>query len=480
MSQPTRQPEKHFFDFELFLSLIFHGKTIILVSLIVTVGLAVIFSFAAPQQFQATAKILAEPGRQTNPYLLEAMSHQDRARFIETQKELVVSSTVLRSAISTFSERPADTITERDIDEFAKKVGVRSRSGMREALFSSDGIGESNSFFVTVTAQSPEDAEEMAKALVDAYLKSAANVRKEQALTAYQMIQQTVEETRARTKKAHQELVDFESEAGELLPELLNVDKPTQRVFPELEDIRAEYQKSKVELSGLKATAEELRKVIDGTEEGEAPTVPSDLLNANPTLQLLRQKEVEFTMQLTDILPFYTEDAREVQSLRQKISLTRGEILAELEKMHKSAQSKAAILSVVQTSREEALAEYQEKLSQLSRKNSRYSELKREYSTLAGTLESQMQTLSEALAAANEQRGGANIAVIDPASASYKPVAPKPVRNIVLSIPLGFAIGLVLTFLGFMTRPVFLHPRQVTAITGLPVVGMLHHKEGSA
>lgn len=467
-------------DFEVFLSLLFLGKRVILICLLLVVGVTAIMSLLTPAKYESTVKVLAEPPRENNPQILEVESHQDRRVFIETQKELVVSDSVLRGTVAKVRGVDAVLVTDDDIDRFARQVSVTSRAGFAGGLFQSDGIGESNTFFVSVRDGDPEEAAQKANLLVETYFEYVAELRRGQAVRARSSLEASVEQSTQLTKQAHQRLVAFEKEAGPLLPELINLDKPTIRVYPELEQLRQDYQTARVELQERRKRFEVLEAALDAAGE-DAPPIPVELIQANPTLQLLRDREVGFLVELNELRPFFTSDSREIKSLQEKITLTRQKIAKELREMVQGEKMQLGILAAAQEEREKALVEYDERLAELSAYNSEYAELKREYNSLAHALETQMEALSAAVAESSKSNeGGANLAVIDPATPGYDAVSPRIVRNIALSLPLGLGLGVLLVLLGHLARPVFVHPRQLARATGLPVVGVYNHKMGQS
>jgi uncharacterized protein involved in exopolysaccharide biosynthesis len=107
--------------------------------------------------------------------------------------------------------------------------------------------------------------------------------------------------------------------------------------------------------------------------------------------------------------------------------------------------------------------------------NSRYAELKRDYQSQARALERQIELLAETKAVSSQNQGRQiNLAVIDAAFPNPDPVAPRPVRNVLLAIPIGLLLGIVLLLLNQLARPIFVHPRQLAQSTGLPVVGVMN------
>jgi protein tyrosine kinase modulator len=70
-----------------------------------------------------------------------------------------------------------------------------------------------------------------------------------------------------------------------------------------------------------------------------------------------------------------------------------------------------------------------------------------------------------------EATGVVRFEVIDPTSASFLPVAPNRPRLLLVVLLAGLAVGAGVAYGLHMLRPVFRTPRQLTDVTGLPVLG---------
>lgn len=466
-------------DLEVLLSLLFLRKSIIMIATAATVAATLLLNLVTPAVYESTVQVIAEPAKDQNPYQLEVRSYKDRQYFLETQKELVISGPVVRQTIAALQSRNEETITGREVDAFAERIRVSSRAGQRSGL-APELAAESNTFFVTVQDRNPDDAAKVANLLVEKYLAASLKLRKGQASSALESLSSTVDETSDRTREAHRALVEFEREkAGALLAELMNIDKPTVRVFPELQDIRAEYEKLRVELAEHEAVEGVLQETLD-SPDGDL-VIPNTVLETNDTISRMKGEILELNLKLNQVLPFFTEESREVLALREQIASLEAGVRDEVKYLLRSERQTIKILEARIKAREESLNGYEQKLSQLSALNSEHAQLKGEYDSLVRALETQQDSLASALAAAAESSvGGAYIEVIDKAQPNYTAVAPRTLRNLVLSILGGFFLGILLVLASHLTNPIFVHPRQLAELTSVPVVGVLGRRRAGA
>jgi uncharacterized protein involved in exopolysaccharide biosynthesis len=464
-------------DLEVLLHIVFAGRTTILWALLATVVATALLSIGAPRQYESSVKLMAEPRQANTRFQAEIRTNQDRRAFIETIKELLVSKTVLMRTLAALEKRPVDTVMPSDVDELTERIALQTRSSIARSLIGGDGIGEANTFFLTVRHNNPRRAAEIANEVVEQFMTFSTELRQQQTRSATTALRAAVEDSTRQVKEAHNRLVAFETEVGPLLPELMNIDKASIRVFPELEKLREEYEKAEVELAEREARAEAFREAMADLADGEFPAIPEHAFLAVPALRTLSDRMTELTIKANALLPYYLEESREVTSLREEMALTRGEVLSQLQLLDAAERQAMRTMKATQEARERSLKGYEERLSELSRQNSTYQELKRDYEAKARTLDSQLQALAEAESMAAEKYGAhANITVIDRAVPADTPVSPRPLRNIALSLVVGLLLGILALTANHYTRPLFVHPRQVEQLTGLPIVGILNEE----
>lgn len=474
---------KEYVDFEVILSLLFLRRTTILLCVLASCVVAAAVSFLMPKRYEATVAILAEPRKEDNPYLLDAGSQQERKAFVETQKEIVVSRSVLLPTLIQLREDRSTPVTEeelaakaadieeKEVQQLLSQIRVASRSGLGKSLFGGSGIGESSTFFVTMTSNDPVKAADGANRLVRNYQRESNRVRADQAGGAVEELKASVENTARHTREAHAELVQFESETGPLLAELIALDKPTVRVYPELSELRNAYENDKAEAAKVTAEIEGLEAAMQA--DGE-PAIPGTLMLGNPSLSGMKAAIANIQVEINRLAPFYTDESREMRAANEKMNAAVAALRGEVERVIAGHRQYLRTLEAGLKTREASISHYDAQLKKLSESNSRYAELKREYQGRAATLDQQIRALTEArIAATGQSDRVANIAVIDWARANSQPVAPRPLLNILVAFFIGSALGVIVVLAGHFLQPILVHPREVESLTQLPVVAIL-------
>lgn len=102
----------------------------------------------------------------------------------------------------------------------------------------------------------------------------------------------------------------------------------------------------------------------------------------------------------------------------------------------------------------------------------KFARLNRDYDVTRTRYQALVERLEKAhLGEEAEATGVVRFEVVDPPSADFAPVAPNRTVLIPFVLALGLGAGGALAYLLHQLRPVFLAPRQIAAITGLPVLG---------
>ena len=104
-----------------------------------------------------------------------------------------------------------------------------------------------------------------------------------------------------------------------------------------------------------------------------------------------------------------------------------------------------------------------------------FARLNRDYDVTRTHYQALVERLEKArLGQEAEATGVVRFEVVDPPSADFAPIAPKRPMFIIAVLLAGLGAGGVLAYTLQQLRPVFTLPRQVAAITGLPVLGVIN------
>ncbi len=430
-------------DFQKFISMVIQRKKTIQICLLVSIVTIMIVSLILPKKYESSAKILAEPNKDINPVSVFSKM------FLETHKEILVSNTVIRKSISELSKRQEITITQDEINDFLKKVKVTSRSSLGKNKFSGDGIGESDIFFVSFFANSPQKAADSVNSLIKNYLKEAGRVRIEKAKAAIDIIESSVEATKKKCQELLKKMSEFEIKSDHLITELMYGDRASIRIFPEITNIRADYETLKAQIAKKRGQIDEMEKSF-GSEKNSL-AITSEVLGGYNFLGHTRNKISDLNFNLVEIYPYYSESSREIKSLQD--SINEGENVFRNDFKQAIAGEKQSLSSLEKEldERKKTISEYDTKMTTFSKLNSEYALMRAEWLGLAKSLENQLVKLSDArIASADIVNYEAGVVVVDWGYPNKKPVSPNLFKNFIISIILGLLIGIIIVLFELM------------------------------
>ena len=451
-NQNQTTPEKTYFSGNpTFLQLLIQRKGVIFICLVVTVAVVMLVALITQREYRATAKILVEPQQEDNPYLLEKTTQFESKAFLETQKEIMVSHAVISNTLATINKKPKEKISVKEINRFLEDVEIKSRKSMGKSLFYANGIGESNILFVSVKSSNARKAKEATEALVKSYLKELSRIRLDQAKVAISILETTVEAGKNKTDQALKQLYDFEIKVGTLLPELINLDKPSIKVFPELSHLRETYESHQADIAQKRQVVSALESAVSSEH---FPVIPQDVLANNPTLFPIKTNILELGFKLNEMRTLYTDNSREVINIKEQIQKSYDSLKAEILQILAGERESLFIMEKTQEKRGAILKEYDEKMKQLSRWNSQYASLKKKYTSTSDAYGKQVQKLAEAsMIVAERSAKAANISIIDWPILNPTPINHRMLVYLIVSILLGLGIGIIIVLLEYMMYP---------------------------
>lgn len=424
---------------------LWHSRELIFGCAIVAAVAALIVGVFTPRRYEARVTVLAEPRKEYDVGQLDIKSQQERQAFLETQKELVVSRTVVAETLAELKGVQPDQVTAQQAEDFLRNVTVTSRHGLGKGLFGGSGIAESNVFFILVRAGDPKDAARAANALVSRYLGFQNRLRARIAATALSVLQGATVESSRHTADAHTRMAEIEESSGDLLPYLMDAEKETLPVLPELQQIRASYEAERANIELQKARVSSLRKALETTG---GVVLASDVLASNAAINRLKAQLADLDVEITKQLQVFNESSREVSNIREQAKLVEKLLRQEVERVVAGEQERLSGMEQAQEARRATLSEYHDRVTSLSQVNSRYVEAKRVYRAEAKAQQALMEgTATAQAAAADRSAQSANIAVIDGAVPDSRPVSPQVGRNTLLAGVLGLLSGFLLALL---------------------------------
>ncbi|WP_333781887.1 GumC family protein [Shimia sp. MMG029] len=322
--------------------------------------------------------------------------------------------------------------------------------------------GQSYLIAVSVETPDPELSALIAQTVVDTYIIRQVEMRNDVIRSATAFLTGRIEETRKSVEAAEAKIADFRSE------QLAELGISSETVERQLLELSTQLGLAQADLAQIDARYNRIIKVIstDGFERAADLLTTVDLQTSSFVLSL-RQRLSEANRREAELATRFSEDYPERAVIRAEIDQLREELAQEVRKTLASLENEAAVAAARVASIRASVVEVEERSSGISRANIEMRQLEREAEALRENYENMLNRLSETRSTELLQRADARR--VEKATVPGAPSSPRVMLFTIFGAALGFAIGLIATFVLAVSHIGFATPHEIERALGLPV-----------
>jgi polysaccharide chain length determinant protein (PEP-CTERM system associated) len=370
--------------------------------------------------------------------------------------------------------------------------------------------GASGMYVISYADTSRERAEKVVERLLNDFVDNTLGGKKQSSKEAQQFLEEQIKEDEKRLSDAEERLANFKRQNVGMMPGAQG------DYFVRLQTEVDGLDKARAALAIAIRRRDEIRRQLHGEQPfvaGGAPVSPAvgappatgrsasgtlpaggDLGGADTETRIR-----ETQARLDDLLLRFTDKHPDVIALRQTLTQLKQRQQEEIEAARKGDLSAQAGLGLsanpvfqsiqLQLNQAEVdiaaltgeIADRENKIASLRRRvdtapeiEAQFARLNRDYDVTRTHYQALVDRLGKArLGEEAEATGVVRFEVVDPPGADFAPVAPNRNALIPLVLLLGLGAGGTLAYVLHQIWPVFSTPRQLAAITGLPVLGVV-------
>jgi len=465
------------------LTVLFARKFLIAMIFVAIVGAGMAVTLLTPPTYESSMKLLVTRDR-IDPQVSPAESRTDVVRGeisdedFNSEMEILQSRQVLEAVVNelglargqadgsidwlsaararaasfyrSLHKQGEPTPMERAVNRVADSIEVIS-------------VKKSRIIKVTCRDSEPERAAQLLSALYRRY--TDYHLKLHQNSQAAQVFHEQTEEFNRKLNDATEKLKRFDAESGVTV------------AASQKEMLLKQFYETQSQANTTRTEIRETEKRIT-TLKAQLTTQPERIETEARTryvaaLDKIKGELVDLELQRTQLLQKYKPDQRQVRDIEQRIAQAR-ELLAREEQtppqehsvalndVHRrlmndllSAQANLTALTEREKSLSSLAAEYQARVIELDRKSYEKSDLERArtVSEDAYLLYRKKAQEAEIVNALNQEKI-VNVSLADPASANYRPVAPKPFTNLAVLVVVGLIAALAGAFIAERFNPV--------------------------
>jgi polysaccharide chain length determinant protein (PEP-CTERM system associated) len=448
---------------------------------------------AMPDTYQATARVFVD----TRTMLSEVTRGISVETNIDTQIQRV------RQALLGGPE--IEKVAREEFPEFATSIPERRQllvSKLRDRITITSDSRENataGTYVITYTDENRLRSEGIVRRLVTAFVEGSRGGNREDTENTRRFLDAQIADTTASLRAAEGRLRDFQTKNFALM--LGTKGDYFARQQAEVSELDKDRSALAIKLSQREALRRQLaieQPVLNGTTDSGVPGAPSSgVAPGNDTASRIRATEAE----LDSLLLQFTEKHPRVIALRATLEDLKARQREELEAVRRGDPGAAQrfglgsnpvyqdlmkqlnLTEVEIAALQRSVADHQNKIAELNKVMKTAPEIEAELKDMNRDYDQTLRLYNDlvdkrsrmAVSERAEDTGKkSTFEVIDPARASYVPVAPNRPRLIITVLFAALAAGGGLAYLLYQLKPVFSSARQLGEVTGLPVLGLVN------
>ncbi|MCX5886952.1 MAG: GumC family protein [Proteobacteria bacterium] len=463
-----------------FLNIIFKHKSKIIIIFLTVVLTVTIGTFLISPTYEAFSQILVKFGREniytptaTGSQVLFDISKEDR---INSEVEIIKGRNLIEKVITELGVKNIyPDLKEKPFisNTFSKKIPLLEKAVLIfQQKLTVEGVTKSDIIEIKFQHKDRVVAAQVVNRLIDVYLEHHITVFKQS--QNYNFFDDQVKLLEKKLKDSEEELEAFKYQN--------NISSLTEQktvLLQQISEMELELAKTRSEISEKIGKIQALNKYLS---EPSAKIELGQETDFNPySVSNIRNRVAELKLREGELLSKYNEQSQLVTNVRQEIEKANQLLDKEERTYHdkavKSINDDLNALRSKGESQKQHLSQYQQELNRIKSVEMRLNELERQAKLNEDSYQLYVQKTEESrISNAMDNQKIANISVVQPALPPIKPVKPKTMLNIILSIILGGFAGVGTAFFIEYLSHTFSTREDVEKHLGLPVVGSIPDK----
>jgi len=447
-------------NFNLFLRILYARRTIIMVTMLVTLVTAVVLSLVLPKTYKATTTLVLNY-KGADPITGMPLPAQLLPGYMATQVDIINSRNVGLKVVDELKLTESDVVQQQFQEDTNGKGNIHE--WLADLLLKNVEVNpsrESSVLDISFKGADPQFSASVANAFASAYQLTSIQLKVEPAKKAASYINEQIRVLRDNFETAQKKLSKFQQDNG-----IVTADSRIDGM--DVESIRLnELSNQLVQAQSALIEATSRRNQASGSGGDESPDIMNSALIQNLKVGLgnAESKFAEISQRLDKNHPQYQGAKAEVDKLRSELN-------EQIRAASNSVGNSARIYQQRESEIRSALAQQKAKVLQLNRTRDDLKLLRNEMESAQRAYESTSQRFTQTNL--EGQSNQTDIAILNPAVVPLTPSSPKIMLNSVLSVFLGAMLGIGFGMLAeLMDRRVRASEDLVGALK-LPVLGVL-------
>lgn len=450
---------------------------VLIIWLVSIAGWLVVYKL--PDQYKASARVYVDTQSILKPLL--------RGLTVDSNQGAQQVALMTRTLLSRPNLEKVARMTDLDLKGQNPEQMEAVLSGLGKDI-TLEGTGRENLYTISYVNNDPQLAKRVVQSLLTIFVESSLGETRRDTNTAQQFIDKQIAEYEARLVEAEEKLKEFKRQNVGVMP------ARGEGYYESMQAAMGSLEQAQLELREVENRRNEIKRQLEDEELNADSVTPSKPAAAAPSavdgrIQSLQAKMdgllLQFTERHPDVIeikriiaqlekqkqdelkalaPAAGEDRRESSPVYLQLKLALGEAEANVASLRVRVNEHARRVNQLKAM-VDTIPKVETELGQLNRD---YDVNKQNYETLLARREAAK--MSEEAGQTSDE---VKFKVIDPPYVPSAPSAPNRPLLMLLVLLGGLAAGIAFAFLLAQLKPVFDSRRNLSEITGLPVLGSI-------
>lgn len=457
-----------------------------------------------PDKYEAQARVFVDPSTALKPVIQGLAVEQDVNAELNFVRQGLMSRAHLQKIVNEVGLAEKAKTPEalaRVLDDLAARIDIVAQPATSGG---GENLAPSKVYTISYKDTSRDRSIRVVQILLGSFMEGTIGGKRSESLAARKFLESQIRDYEQRLSQAEQSLADFKKKNVGMVPGDTQSD-----YFTRLQNEIDSAKKTQTALGIAEHRRNELAQQLRGEGPLAATLRQSPLTGPNGQQQgggdtLSRIQETQ--AKLDELLLRFTEKHPDVIALRQTLSELQQRRAQELEALKRGDPGAAAstgassnpIYQSIQLQLNQAdveiaglrgeLSDHQQKVSDLRRMvdtmpqvEAEFARLNRDYAVNKAQYTALVDRLEKArLGGEADATGSVRFEVIDAPAADFRPVSPKRTLLLLAVFMAAVAAGAGVAYLLTLLKPVFHSTKQLGAVTGAAVLGMVSYSARNA
>jgi uncharacterized protein involved in exopolysaccharide biosynthesis/Mrp family chromosome partitioning ATPase len=446
-----------------------HSRLVVAV-LSLTVILTALFSFSMRPIYRATAKILIDRESYRSPLTgqqTDADGYMSQQMTFKTHFTMITSRPVLENVLDRINATEASpdgqgaekkpprsftaTVTANLGNLFSGLFGSNNPKGSAtpeeelrtqwyvnlKGKIDIEEVKDTRLLNIHVEDHDPQLARTVANAIAESYVLYDTGTRLESSRRILDWLSRQLYEMKKKVEDAERDFQTFKEKEG-----IFSIEGKQKINVQKIEEMNTDNIKTRGQLLEVEAKITEMKKFNAESSGGSIKNIPTFL--RNELLEKLYAELLSTEVEYQRIAGVYRHKHPEMVKVTSKISELRTKIHQQLQKALSNAESERAVLLAREKGLQQAMSGFESDVIGTNRKELQYAILERDLKTNQELYNTLLAKVKEA--SITDEITKSNLRIVEPAVLPIEPVKPRKLLNLVLSVVLGLATGVMIAF----------------------------------